>query len=274
MGQINFDSYINTEKKEYIRPGYRAEYGGKLTHRIDIRDAKKGTRFYIEPAHSTPPVVMQSASTSGPTWEHSMTELEDIRRERYGGGSPAEKTDAGALTAGAPGTAAEARTAGISPDYLTVTAQSDGSYIRVANGLVGEVFCLQCGEVPFLVRPGSFIMCEQGVVLDIRLVDNSSFITDITGFGSWMEISGEGLCFLQGGSKLDVMELEPGEVVRCRQGLLMGMTDSVKIVRADPFSDDPAVRAVTEAEYELVLQADDRGGLICVSDMPSEYHTL
>ena len=270
MGQINFDSYINTEKKEYIRPGYRAEYGGKLTHRIDIRDAKKGTRFYMEPAHGTSPVMKQSALPSGPAWSYSMTELHDIRRERNGGNRPAKKMGFFESLVMSFASTADAHAVGISPDYLTVTAQSDGSYIRVANGLVGEVFCLQCGEVPFLVRPGSFIMCEQGVVLDIRLVDNSSFITDITGFGSWMEISGEGLCFLQGGSKLDVMELEPGEVVRCRQGLLMGMTDSVKIVRADPFSDDPAVRAVTEAEYELVLQADDRGGIICVSDRPSE----
>ena len=268
MTQMDFGNYISAERNEYVRPGYRAECSGELTPRINIRDAKKGTRFYIEPAHGVPPVVLQSSLSSGPTWEHSLTELEDIRKERYGGGSPVKKMGLFASAAASFRSTAAASAAGISPDYLTVTSLSDGSYITISNGFAGDVLCLQSGEIPFLVRPGSFILCEQGVVLDTKLVDNSSFITDITGFSSWMEISGEGLCFLQGGINSDIMELEPGEVIRCTPGMLMGMTDSVRIVCVDPLSDGPAVRKVFGAEYEIILQADERGGIVCVSDRP------
>lgn len=274
MAQIYLDNFVNLNKKSYIRPGYRVEYTDELIPVIEIRDAKKGTRFYIEPAHGTSPVIKQSALPSGPAWSYSMTELNDIRRERNGGDSPVKKMGFFASFVASLGSTADARAAGISPDYLTATALGDGVAMMVSNRLEGKVFCLQSGEVPFLVRPGSFIMCEQGVVLGTKLVDSSRFTTDVTGFTHWVEISGEGLCFLQAGREFRATELEPGEYVSCPPGIVMGMTDSVKIVRVDPVRSALYVRDGLGAQYELILQADDRGGIVCVSDMPSDYYTL
>ena len=266
MAQIHLDNYVNLNKRSYIRPGYRVEYSDERIPEIEIRDAKKGTRFYMEPAHGTSPVMKQSALPSGPAWSYSMTELHDIRRERNGGNRPAKKMGFFESLVMSFASTADAHAVGISPDYLTATALGDGAGMVVSNGLEGKIFCLQCGGVPFLVRPGSFIMCEQGVVPGTKLVDNDRFTTDTVGFTNWLEISGEGLCFLQAGRKFRAMELEPGEYASYPPGALMGMTDSVKIVRVDPVRSAPYIREGLGAEYAIVLQADARGGIVCTSD--------
>ena len=147
MAQIHLDNYVNLNKKSYIRPGYRVEYSDERIPEIEIRDAKKGTRFYMEPAHGTSPVMKQSALPSGPAWSYSMTELHDIRRERNGGNRPAKKMGFFESLVMSFASTADAHAVGISPDYLTATALGDGAGMVVSNGLEGKIFCLQCGAL-------------------------------------------------------------------------------------------------------------------------------
>lgn len=268
-----FENYINRNKIKYERPKYTAKYNaGGFTHSIDICDTQKNTCFYLEPAHNgIAPITVQScqAPEEGSDWECDVVDFLEISRSTYGQGNSDERTAASSMIPSFRSTA-EARFISISPSYIKVKAKFDFSNIRISSPWGGEIFCLQGGEMPFLVRPGSFIMCEQGVCLGTRLIDgeNETLITNEVGFKGFMVIRGEGLCFLQAGDFLDIWELEPGEVVLCNPKLLMGITESVHMKGLSSTSPDPAVRRIMGMEYELILKADERGGIVCCSNLP------
>lgn len=257
------------------------KYDGTTTHSIVIREAAQKTCFFIEPAHNNcPPIMLQSVTSKGePAWEHDSVDFEEIRRIASVNAADHDSPSFGKFFSSIRSTS-KAKSIGISPNYIKILAKTDCSEVQICHGFCGEVFCLQAGEIPFLVRPGSFLMCEMGVILDIQMVSsnlkgiNDAFLIRQLGYSGFIKIFGDGLCFLQGGSFFEIIELKPGESCKCHPKYIMGFSESVSIRKIDYVSSDLAIRHALGADYEFVLKADERGGIICLSNKPVFYDEL
>ena len=262
MEPINFSNYIDPHRQSYTRPNYEAQYSGSQIRTIELENVRRDTCFFMEPARNgISPIVFKSGD-----WERSFVDLNQVGKAPET--TPTRKMGffTSMLLSFQP--TAAAKGIGVSPDYIKVRAKEDGCAMGISSGIAGDVFCLQAGEIPFLARPGSFILCEQGVSLGTRPIEGSgnAFLISQLGYRGFLVLSGQGLCFLQGGPQLFIRKLGPGQSIDIYPRQLLGMSGSVSIAGTRSTSPDLAVRRTLGSDYELTLQADSRGGVVCVSE--------
>lgn len=256
---------INPEQTTFKRPGYQAEVKNGASWCVHIQTDRK-QKFHIEPARGpeTAPIASRSRG-----WVSSLTEFADINREAGTGEPPQKRGLFGSLVASLDSTK-QAATAGLSPSYLTLQSPEDGGFFKVCNGYRGRCFCVEAteGGPAFYARPGSFILCDQGIRLGTKMVHRDSVVTTHMGFSHWLTIGGDGLCFLLAGDALGVSFMEPGEEATIYPPMLMGISETVSVVGLRPVEGSPSARLALGYEQELVIKAGSEGGYCCLSGRP------
>lgn len=256
---------IHPEQTTFRRPGYRAEIKNGVSYCISIM-AGRGQRFYVEPARGpeTAPIISRSEG-----WESSLTEFADIGR-RAGKAEPPQKRGLFGSLAASLDSTKQAATAGLSPSYLTLQSPEYGGFFEVCNGYRGRCFCVEAteGGPAFYARPGSFILCDQGIRLGTKMVHRDSVVTTHMGFSHWLTIGGDGLCFLLAGGALGVSFMEPGEESAVYPPMLMGISETVSVVGLRPVEGSPSARLALGYEQELIIKAGPEGGYCCLSGRP------
>lgn len=267
-----FKNYIDLAKNEYTRSQYILRYSGDLSPLITVEYADKDSCFFIAPTTNHRPLIaFSSVGTDGKSgWSYKMVEYKDVGGEkRVNNGS--RRTGKSILQSII--STSDSSFIGASPTYIKIRAKSNESSIGIMHGFMGKTVCLHAGMVPFLARPDSFLMCEKGVVLNRFLLSHINGISDPVlydrfGYYGFLKISGNGLCFLQGGCHLEIIGLEPGQAYSCHPRYIMGFSESVSIKAIDYISADQPVWDALGMDSAIIMKADERGGILLLSDKP------
>ncbi|WP_338177456.1 TIGR00266 family protein [Jatrophihabitans sp.] len=162
-----------------------------------------------------------------------------VARCMLGGGEPL-RVEGGAMIAHSAGVVLEAKAqggilAGLKRSVLgggsffvtTYTAPPQGGWVDVAGVLPGDLVSIDVTpELPFFLRQGSWIANSTGVEIDTQWGGMANLFGGEGGFGFRASGTGQALVSIYGA--VDIIDLEPGEVVTIDTGHVVAYALNVR----------------------------------------------